>query len=341
MSTAAFDANNYKTLFVASVTPLDADDSIDEPGLRKLLDYFVAARARSPQFGVIVNPEAGEIFYMNADEQQKITDITLDHIGGAMPVFTGVLGNTTKETVKIAVRAAASGVNGLFLMPPIGAMDVTTAWDPTGYPEIWGDLIAAVVDAVPDKPIICHPVATPSAGYGVGLPLEPTLALLQQFPQIVGWKMTYNYEGHRKLSRRIRQLDHQVNLLGATAVNFHENLATGNFDGTVTGSLNYALEPMLDHIDAWRHGDLERANAIWNGGLAELHEFVYETWGRLHIRYKTATWLRGVIGSPFMRPPMPKPRKAEVETLYKLLTRMDVSVVEEYEVGKLVAMLPC
>ena len=50
--------------------------------------------------------------------------------------------------------------------------------------------------------------------------------------------------------------------------------------------------------------------------------------GRLHIRYKTATWLRGLIPSPFMRAPMPKPKQAEIDTLYRLLKALNLPVID-------------
>jgi hypothetical protein len=75
---------------------------------------------------------------------------------------------------------------------------------------------------------------------------------------------------------------------------------------------------MLDHLRAWRDGDHACALKIWDDGLAQLNEYVYSKWGRLHVRYKTATWLRGVIATPWMRAPMPKPRREEVVKLRDL-----------------------
>jgi 4-hydroxy-tetrahydrodipicolinate synthase len=115
--------------------------------------------------------------------------------------------------------------------------------------------------------------------------------------------------------------------MGALASNFHEYRATGNFDGTLSGFWNFALEPMLEHLDAWDKNDVVRATQIWNSGLAELHGYIADM-GRLHIRYKTATWLRGLIPSPFMRPPMPQPKQEEIETIYRLLKNLGLSVIE-------------
>lgn len=49
--------------------------------------------------------------------------------------------------------------------------------------------------------------------------------------------------------------------------------------------------------------------------------------GRLHVRYKVAVWLRGLISSPVMRAPMPKPRLAEIEMIKDSLLKANLSVV--------------
>ena len=51
--------------------------------------------------------------------------------------------------------------------------------------------------------------------------------------------------------------------------------------------------------------------------------------GRLHVRYKVATWLRGLIPNPFMRPPMPDPRQIEIDTIYALLQAAGLSVIDK------------
>jgi dihydrodipicolinate synthase/N-acetylneuraminate lyase len=118
--------------------------------------------------------------------------------------------------------------------------------------------------------------------------------------------------------------------MGALASRFHEYKAAGTFDGTLSGFWNFALEPMLDHLEAWDAKDLDRARAIWNGGLVQLHEYVADM-GRLRIRYKTATWLRGLIPNPFMRAPMPKPRQEEIDKLNRLLRNLGFDVIEANE----------
>jgi dihydrodipicolinate synthase/N-acetylneuraminate lyase len=116
-------------------------------------------------------------------------------------------------------------------------------------------------------------------------------------------------------------------------------LASDCFDGTVSGSWNYVPELMLDHILAWRKEDLKKARRIWDSGLAEIQEYVYSEFSRLHIRYKTATWLRGFISNPFMRPPMPKPRREEVQRLREVISKAGLSVISSAKVSKIMKQL--
>jgi dihydrodipicolinate synthase/N-acetylneuraminate lyase len=233
-----------------------------------------------------------------------------------------------------------AGADGLFVMPPMGAGDITASWNPTRYPEVWIDMVKETISAAGgDMPVLCHPTSSISMAYGNGFPMESTVRMCQEIPNIVGWKMTYNYDGYRTVARALRQLDRHVGILAAPGVYFHENLASRQFDGTVSGSFNYSLEPMIDHINAWRRGDVEEACRIWDGGLSEIHEYVYGDFSRLHIRYKTAAWLRGVISNPFMVPPMPKPRREEVRTLHRLLSRAGLGVISTEEAERVAAAL--
>jgi len=53
--------------------------------------------------------------------------------------------------------AMKAGADGLFAIPPIGALDITTSWNANKYPEVWVDMVKEVVKACGDVPIICHP----------------------------------------------------------------------------------------------------------------------------------------------------------------------------------------
>jgi len=120
---------------------------------------------------------------------------------------------------------------------------------------------------------------------------------------------------------------------------FHENLATGYWDGCLTGSFCYAMEPMIDHINAWKNKDLDEANRIWKSGLEDLQYYIDTEIGRLHTRYKAATWIRGMLPLPFMRPPSPWPTKKECTTIRKLLIKAGLSVIPQKDFTRIVEKL--
>ena len=317
--------------YAAILLPMTEGFKIDEAAYRRFIQYFV----RNPRFaqigGLCINPEAGEIFYLTREEKRRVLEIAMEEAHGKVPLIAGTWALTTEETVATARDVKALGADGIFVTPPGGAQDVTYCWDADTYPEIWADQIKAQDRAV-NLPIVTHPVSGSRPPFSPGLPLAPTLQLCREIPNIVGWKMTYGYDGFRIIANGLRSLDRHVAVMGALASRFHEYNATGLFDGTLSGFWNFALEPMLDHLEAWKRRDLDAACKIWNGGLVQLHEYVADM-GRLHIRYKTAAWLRGLIPNPFMRPPMPRPRQVEIDTLYHLLRNLGLAVIDRSEIS--------
>lgn len=312
-------------LYTALVLPLK-DDEIDESGLRNLVRYFVEHRF-SQVGGLIANPEAGEVSYLSRKEKRRVLEIVMEEAGGRLPVLAGTFGWTTKDAVEAAKDAKEHGVDGIFVIPPAGSMDVSVAWDAARYPEVWLDQILLQQEAV-DLPMFAHPISNSTPQWGLGLPLEATLAICRAAPNMIGWKMTYSPQGARLIGRALREHLPNVAVMPSSAHLFHDYLASGwQFDGAISGSFNYAMEPMLEHIEAFNRLDLQAARKIWNGGMAQLHEYVYAEPGRLHVRYKVATWLRGLIDSPAMRAPMPRARIEEIQTLSRLMTAAGLEVM--------------
>jgi 4-hydroxy-tetrahydrodipicolinate synthase len=312
--------------YAAMVLPFDQNGKVDEAAYRGLIQYFLQEPFRSVG-GLIANPEAGEVYYLTREEKRRVAEIAVSEAGGKMPVFGGVFDLTTQGSVECALDAKRAGVDGLFLLPPAGCIDLVAMWNAERYPEYWLDQILAI-DAASDLPIITHPVAAPTPQWGLGVPGEAARLICQRVPNIIGWKMIYNYDGQRKMWRILRSLDRHVSIMAAGGGLFHEFLAHDVLDGTVSGSWNYGLEPMLEHIDAWRANDIAKARRIWGpGGLWSLHEYIYSDYSRLHLRYKIAAWLRGLIPSCRTRPPMPEPKPEEIITLTRLLEAAQIPVV--------------
>ena len=332
------DRKKWNRLFSAVVVPYKPGTfEVDYESFRKLIRYFLQPKFVDAGGAIIVNPEAGEVFYLTYEEKRKLLEVALKEVEGKVPRFAGAIAATTAETVRDAIAAKELGADGLFFCPPMGSGDVTYAWNPHIYPEVWIDMIQAMVDAT-DLPIIVHPT-TNASQYGVGLPLEPTLKICNAIPNIVGWKMTYSYWGWKKVGEGLRTLDHHVAVLGAPSDLWHVMLLNDLFDGSVNGGLCYAMEPMVEHVQAWRNNDLIIARNIWNSGLSELNDFIFGDYARLHIRYKVGAWLRGLVPEPFMRPPQPRPKKFELEIIQRLLKKLNFKIISEKEFDRILSLI--
>ncbi len=312
-------------LWCTTMVPLNADFSIDESSLRALFRYFAEDDRFRRLGGIILNGEAGEVFYLSRAEQRRVVEIAFEEINGRLPIVSGAFAMSTAELVEATRDMKAMGVAGIFAMPPAGAGEVTRTWDPVRYPEVWIDQLKAQDKAV-NLPIIVHPSAPSSMAYGGGLPAPAAVKMCEAIPNIVGWKMNYTYDGYLRVMRELRRMNRHVAILPASARYFHEMLALGEFDGTSAGCWNYGLEATLDHYDAWQRKDIDTARELWARGLGELHGYIGQA-GRIHIRYKVAAWLRGLLPNYGMRPPMPAPEQAEITDIRAMMQRVGIEVV--------------
>lgn len=319
-----------RSLHVTLMTPFTPAGAVATDELVGMARRISEADSAIPMTS-IVNAEAGEIYTLDRDELNSNLDAVVG--AGVGPVVAGVVGRTSKEAIEIAKDALACGASALFVLPPYGSADITTSWDAARYPEVVADYIERVADAVGDVPLVIHPTGRSNPAYGIGWPVETVQAVLDRVPTVAGWKMTYSYEGYRRVARFLKEQYPQVAVLPSSAVRYHENLASGQLDGACSGSFCYALAPMLEHIQLWADGDVPGATKLWQAGLAELHEYVYSDYSRLHIRYKLASWLAGELSSPLMRDPMPAPTEVEARRLNQLLIAAAVPVRTNEEIS--------
>lgn len=63
--------------------------------------------------------------------------------------------------------------------------------------------------------MVVHPVAPPSIRYRIGLSAGASRYVCENVPNVVGWKMTYNYDGCPEIARVFRSLDRKGEILGA------------------------------------------------------------------------------------------------------------------------------
>lgn len=318
-------------LYNCVMVPFDKDFAVDEAAYRREIRFFLNEPRFVRKGGLCINPAAGEIYFLTAAEKRRLLEIALEEAHGKLPLLCGTWAPTTKEVVEMSRTAKALGADGLFVSPPNLMTEFSFSWNADIYPEVWLDQIKAQDRAV-DLPMVTHPTGgfAGTNAFGTGLPVGATLKYCREVPNIVGWKMTYSYDGFQTVAKGLRALDRHVAILPAVGGRFHEYKATDMFDGTMTGYWNCALEPMLEHLDAWDRNDIVAAKRLWHGGLFQFQDYVGDP-ARLHLRYKIALWLRGVIPNPLMRPPVPAPRQAEIDTMFQLMRNLKLDVIDAKE----------
>ena len=96
-------AKDLERLYCAVALPYKPGTyDIDQDALRKFLRYFMQPKFVDAGGGIVINPEAGEVFYLSREEKRRNVEIAVEECGGKVPVFAGVIAPTTKDTVQDA-----------------------------------------------------------------------------------------------------------------------------------------------------------------------------------------------------------------------------------------------
>ncbi len=98
----------------AMVTPLTADDQINEPALRRLTNYLIDGGVH----GLFAIGSQGEFWAFTAEEKQHVWQIVVDETKKRVPVYAGTAAVTTRETVQLTKLAESVGVDAVSVLTP-------------------------------------------------------------------------------------------------------------------------------------------------------------------------------------------------------------------------------
>ena len=295
----------------ACILPFRDDLEIDEAAYRRHLCDVAAVAGVS---AITVNAHATEVASCSFDEQRRVLDLTMDEIGGRVPIVNGVYAGGSLEAARIARMAAKAGASALLVFPP--------------NPFVLGQTDAMVLahfqriaDAT-DLPLIAFQY--PLAG-GQGYPLERLLRLVDTVPGVCAIKDWCNdvprHETHiRVLQSRARPVNvlttHSSWLLSSLVLGCR-GLLSGM--GSVVADLQSAL------FAAVQANDLARARAL-NERLHPLAAAFYaDPFVDMHNRMKAALVLLGRLPCAAVRPPLVKVDAAEIERLRITLAQAKIA----------------
>ena len=100
--------------FVAIVTPMHEDDSLDISSLHQLIDFHINAGTD----GIVIVGTTGESPTVDYDEHRELIKTTVNYVGGRIPVIAGTGANSTREAIELTQAAKDLGADACLLVAP-------------------------------------------------------------------------------------------------------------------------------------------------------------------------------------------------------------------------------
>ncbi len=238
------------------VTPLTDRDTLDTPGLERLIERLIAGGVG----GLFILGTTGEGPSLSYRLRREVIDLTCRQARGRVPVLVGITDTAFVESVNIARHAADAGADAVVAAPPY--------YLPEGQPE----LIEYTRHLLPELPLPFFIYNMPSLTK-VSFEVDTVRALMDE-PRILGVKdssgnMTYF---HRLCHIAGERPDWSI-LMGPEELLLDAVLAGGH--GGVNGGANVFPELYTALHRAAAAGDMARARAL-HGLVMEVSTRLYQ-----------------------------------------------------------------
>jgi 4-hydroxy-tetrahydrodipicolinate synthase len=104
-------------LIVAPLTPFDSELNVDEPRLRRQIDYVIE-ECRATMI-VAAGVETQEYAYLALDERKALIRKTIEFVGGRVPVMVGISHPALRTAIELAHEAERLGAAALQALAPL------------------------------------------------------------------------------------------------------------------------------------------------------------------------------------------------------------------------------
>lgn len=279
----------------AMVTPLTADDKINEPALRRLTNHLIEGGAH----GLFAVGSQGEFWALSADEKQQVWEVVVEETNGRVPVYAGTAAVTTHETIALTRLAEKAGVDAVSILTPFF---VSPSED-----ELYNHYRA--IGESTSLPILLY--SNPAR---TGVKVSPgLLARLAKIENIVGIK---DSSGDLQLTAeyiRVAPPDFAV-LMGRDTLIFAALLYGAK--GAIAATANVVPALVVSIYERFKAGDMEGARSAQEA-LAPLR--LAFPWGTFPVVIKEALDLMGMEGGPARAPvgPMSDKKREQLASVLR------------------------
>src|SRR4030095_10266763 len=104
----------FAGIFTPIATPFRADDTVDEPALRRNVRRWM----RTPLTGLVVLGSTGEAAQLDDAEADRVVEVVRAEVPRERPLIAGTGRESTRATIAATRRAAESGVDAVLVRTP-------------------------------------------------------------------------------------------------------------------------------------------------------------------------------------------------------------------------------
>ena len=281
--------------FVAVVTPF-IDGKVDEQGLKDLVEFHI----ENGTHGIVPCGTTGESATLDFDEHKRVIELTVETVGGRVPVIAGTGANNTIEAIELTESAKSSGADAVLSVVPY--------YNKPSQEGLYQHYKA--INGAVDIPMILYNVPSRT----VANMLPATVARCAELKNVIGIKEATG--SLNQISEVIRLCpDDFIVLSGDDFTSMPTVLIGGK--GVISVTSNVEPRGMADMMEAALAGDLHKAN--------ELHYRLFPLMGAMFCYpspapAKKGLELMGKIKSGEVRLPMTSMDEASIETLKKAMS---------------------
>tara|TARA_B100001093_G_scaffold229287_1_gene219866 strand:- start:187 stop:1089 length:903 start_codon:yes stop_codon:yes gene_type:complete len=105
---------HFRGSYVALVTPMKADRSVDFDALLRLVDWHIS----SGTDGLVILGTTGESATITPDERRSIIKKTVSHVNGRLPIIVGTGSSCTSTALRLTREAHELGSDAAMLITP-------------------------------------------------------------------------------------------------------------------------------------------------------------------------------------------------------------------------------